>query len=113
MKYYSEILHKTFDTVEELDTAEKAEKENTLAKKKEEDARAKEINAAKEAVKKAREECVSSFEVYREKLSRLRETEQKLVDLEKKHASLTTTSTKDVDGDWAVKDLYDLLRRFL
>lgn len=113
MKYYSEILHKTFDTVEELTEAEKVEREKTLAKKKEEDARAEEINAAKEAVKKAKEECVSSFEVYREKLSRLRETEQELVDLEKKHSSLTTTSNKDVDEDWMVKDLYDFLRRFL
>ena len=53
MKYYSEILQKTFDTVKELNDAEAAEKENAVLKQKEKDAHTAEIKAAKEAVEKA------------------------------------------------------------
>ena len=123
MKYYSEILRKTFDTVKELNDAETAEKERVLAKQKEEAARTEEIRAAKEALKKAKEEYVASLQVCRENLSRVGEAEQKLVDLERKYKSLSTDfsdgvlkktgNTEDKDGDWMVRDFYNFLRKFL
>lgn len=115
MKYYSEILRKTFDTVKELNDAETAEKERVLAKQKEEAARTEEI-------KKAKEEYVASLQVCRENLSRVGEAEQKLVDLERKYKSLSDYSdgvlkksgdTGDKDGDWMVRDFYNFLRKFL
>lgn len=122
MKYYSEILRKTFDTVKELDDAETAEKEKVLARQKEDAARAEEISAAKEALKKAKEEYVASLKVCRENLSRVGEAEQKLVDLERKYKSLSDYSdgvlkkaedSGDKDGDWMVRDFYNFLRKFL
>lgn len=123
MKYYSEILRKTFDTVKELNDAETMEKEKVLAKQKEEGARTEEIKAAKEALKKAKEEYVASLKVCRENLSRVGEAEQKLVDLERKYKSLSTDfsdgilkksgDTEDKDGDWMVRDFYNFLRKFL
>ena len=122
MKYYSEILRKTFDTVKELDDAETAEKEKVLARQKEDAARAEEISTAKEALKKAKEEYVASLKVCRENLSRVGEAEQKLVDLERKYKSLSDYSngvlkksedSVDKDGDWMVRDFYNFLRKFL
>ena len=80
MKYYSEILGKVFDTVEELNDAETAEKENALAKQKEEAARTEEINAAKEAVKKAKKDYDDALKVCREALSRWTTAERELAD---------------------------------
>mgnify|MGYP007006895128 FL=1 len=123
MKYYSEILRKTFDTVKELNDVETAEKEKVLAKQKEDAARTEEIKAAKEALKKAKEEYVVSLKACRENLSRVGEAEQKLVDLERKYKSLSTDfsdgvlkkagATGDKDGDWMVRDFYNFLRKFL
>ena len=61
MKYYSEILNKNFDTVEDLDAAEKAEKKKALAKAKEDAARKEEIDAAK----KKRDEAKADYEASR------------------------------------------------
>lgn len=112
MKYYSEILRKTFDTIEALETAETEEKKRVVAKQKEEDARAEEIKAAKEAVEKAKEEYLFSLKICRENLSRLSEAERKLTDLEKKYNSPTTPRSKYSD-DWMIGDLYTFLRKFL
>lgn len=61
MKYYSEILNKNFDTVEDLETAEKAEKKKALAKAKEDAARKEEIDTAK----KKRDEAKADYETSR------------------------------------------------
>ena len=61
MKYYSEILNKNFDTVEDLDAAEKAEKNRLVEKAKAEDARKAEIEAAK----KKRDEAKADYEASR------------------------------------------------
>ena len=61
MKYYSEVLNKNFDTVEDLDAAEKAEKEKALAKAKEDAARKEEIDAAK----KKRDDAKADYEASR------------------------------------------------
>lgn len=80
MKYYSEILQKTFDTVKELNDAEAAEKERVLERQKEEAVRTEEINAAKEAVKKAKEDYEAALKVCREALSRWSTAERELAD---------------------------------
>ena len=80
MKYYSEILQKTFDTVKELNDAETAEKENAVLKQKEKDARTAEIKAAKEAVEKAKKEYEAALKVCREALSRWTTAERELAD---------------------------------
>lgn len=80
MKYYSEILQKTFDTVKELNDAEAAEKERVLERQKEEAVRTEEINAAKEAVEKAKEEYDDALKVCREALSRWTTAEKELAD---------------------------------
>ena len=87
MKYYSEILRKTFDTVKELNDAEAAEKEKVIEKQKEEAAHTEEINAAKEAVKKAKEDYYASLKVCREAMDRWSAAERKLVAVEKKNRS--------------------------
>lgn len=92
MKYYSEILNKNFDTVEDLETAEKAEKEKVLAKAKEEAAHTEEINAAKEAVKKAKEDYYAALNVCREAMDRWSAAERELVAVEKKNRSATGSS---------------------
>ena len=79
MKYYSEILQKTFDTVKELNDAEAAEKENAVLKQKEKDARTAEIKAAKDEVDKAKEEYEAALKVCREALSRWTTAERELV----------------------------------
>lgn len=61
MKYYSEVLRKTFDTIEDLETAEKTEREKAMAKAKEEAARTEEINAAK----KKRDDAKADYEASR------------------------------------------------
>lgn len=61
MKYYSEILNKNFDTIEDLESAEKAEKKKVLAEAKENAARKAEIDAAK----KARDDAKADYEASR------------------------------------------------
>ena len=61
MKYYSEILNKNFDTVEDLEAAEKVEEKKSLAKAKEDAARKAEIEAAK----KKRDEAKADYEASR------------------------------------------------
>ena len=61
MKYYSEILNKNFDTIEDLDAAEKAEKNHLVEKAKEDAARKAEIEAAK----KKRDEAKADYEASR------------------------------------------------
>lgn len=107
MKYYSEVLNKNFDTIEDLESAEKAEKKKVLAKAKEDAARTEEINAAKEAVKKATEAYVTALKVCWEKLSLLKETDQRLLDLEKKN---TSPSNKGTDFSWVLGDFYNIFR---
>lgn len=87
MKYYSEILNKNFDTVENLEAAEKAEKEKVLAKAKEDAARTEEINAAKEVVKRAKEDYEVALKVCREAMDRWSAAEGELIAAEKKNRS--------------------------
>lgn len=89
MKYYSEVLNKNFDTVEDLEAAEKEEKKKVLAKAKEGAARKAEIDAAKEAVKKAKEDYEVALNVCHEAMDRWSAAERELVAVEKKNRSTT------------------------
>lgn len=63
MKYYSEILNKNFDTVEELEIEEKIKKAELVS-----EARNKQIAEAKKAVEDACKDVERSREAYKEKL---------------------------------------------
>ena len=85
MKYYSEVLNKNFDTIEDLESAEKTEKEKAIAKAKEDAARKEEIDAAKKACDDAKADYENALKVCREALSRWSAAERKLVTVENKN----------------------------
>lgn len=106
MKYYSEILRKTFDTVKELNDAETAEKERVLEKQKEEAVRTEEIKAAKEAVEKAKEEYEIAFKACREALSRWSAAERELVAVKNRNRSAAGYSQTDDDFKRLIEKLF-------
>ena len=106
MKYYSEILRKTFDTVKELNDAETAEKEKVLEKQKEEAVRTEEIKAAKEAVEKAKEEYEIAFKACREALSRWSTAERELVAVKNRNRSAAGYSQTDDDFKRLIEKLF-------
>ncbi len=110
MKYYSELLKKPFDTVEELEKAEQEKKEqiNALKKKNEErTTRAKEIeNAYKsylDTKKKAFEEIDNAYYHYLE-------LRNKFVD---DYGSFHMTFTdKDDNGNYSLSSSFEDVTRF-
>lgn len=87
MKYYSEILNKNFDTIEDLESAEKTEKEKVLAKAKEDAARKAEIDAAKKVRDDAKADYDAALKVCREALARWNAAERELVVVENRNRS--------------------------
>lgn len=87
MKYYSEILNKNFDTVEDLEAAERVEKERVIAKTKEDAALKAEIDAAKKIRDDAKADYCAALNACHEALSRWNEAEKKLSDVEVKNRS--------------------------
>lgn len=85
MKYYSEVLNKNFDTIEDLESAEKAEKKKVLAKAKEDAARKAEIDAAKKACDDAKADYENALKVCREALSRWSAAEKELIAVENRN----------------------------
>ena len=110
MKYYSEVLNKNFDTIEDLESAEKAEKKKVLAKAKEDAARKAEIDAAKKVRDAAKADYENALKVCREALSRWSAAEKELVAVENRNrAASGYTRTYDAFkklaerwglGDW-------------
>ena len=88
MKYYSEILNKNFDTVEDLEAAEKIEKERVITKTKEDAALKAEIDAAKKNRDDAKADYCAALNACHEALSRWNEAEKKLNDVEAKNRSV-------------------------
>ena len=88
MKYYSEILNKNFDTVEDLESAEKIEKERVIAKTKEDAALKAEIDAAKKVRDAAKADYRTALNACHEAVSRWNEAEKKLSDVEAKNRSV-------------------------
>ena len=87
MKYYSEVLNKNFDTIEDLESAEKTEKEKVLTKAKEDAARKAEIDAAKKACNAAKADYEAALKVRREALARWSAAERELVAVENRNRS--------------------------
>lgn len=85
MKYYSEVLNKNFDTIEDLESAEKAEKKKGLAKAKEDAARKAEIDAAKKVRDDAKADYDAALKVCREALARWSAAERELVTVERRN----------------------------
>ena len=85
MKYYSEVLNKNFDTIEDLESAEKTEKEKVLAEAKENAARKAEIDAAKKVCDAAKADYEDAVKACREALSRWSAAERKLVTVENRN----------------------------
>lgn len=88
MKYYSEVLNKNFDAIEDLESAEKTEKEKVLAKAKEDAARKAEIDAAKKACDAAKADYEDALKVCREALARWSAAERELVAVENRNRSV-------------------------
>ena len=88
MKYYSEVLNKNFDTIDDLESAEKVEKEKVLAKAKEDAARKVEIDAAKKACDAAKADYEDALKVCREALARWSAAERELVAVENRNRSV-------------------------
>lgn len=87
MKYYSEVLNKNFDTIEDLESAEKAEKKKVLAKAKEDAARKAEIDVAKKVCDAAKADYEAAIKACREALSRWNAAERELVTVENRNRS--------------------------
>ena len=85
MKYYSEVLNKNFDTIDDLESAEKVEKEKVLAKAKEDAARKAEIDAAKKIRDDAKADYDAALKMCREALARWNAAERKLVVVENRN----------------------------
>ena len=88
MKYYSEVLNKNFDTIEDLESAEKTEKKKVLTKAKEDTARKAEIDAAKKACNAAKADYEDALKVCREALARWSAAERELVAVENRNRSV-------------------------
>ena len=111
MKYYSEVLNKNFDTIEDLESAEKTEKEKVLTKAKEDAARKAEIDAAKKACDAAKADYENAFKVCREALSRWRAAERELVTIENKNRAAsgyaqTYDAFKKLAEPWGLTDWF-------
>ena len=111
MKYYSEVLNKNFDTIEDLESAEKTEKEKVLAKSKEDAARKAEINAAKKACDDAKADYENALKVCREALDRWNAAERELVTIENKNRSAsgyaqTYDNFKKLAERWGLGDWF-------
>ena len=111
MKYYSEVLNKNFDTIEDLESAEKTEKEKVLAKAKEDAARKAEINAAKKACDDAKADYENALKVCREALDRWNAAERELVTIDNKNRSAsgyaqTYDNFKKLAERWGLGDWF-------
>lgn len=106
MKYYSEVLNKNFDTIEDLESAEEAEKKKVLAEAKENAARKAEIDAAKKARDDAKADYEAALKVCREALSRWSAAEKELTAVENKNKSVMTVGSSQTYDDF-IKKLID------
>ena len=111
MKYYSEVLNKNFDTIEDLESAEEAEKKKVLTKAKEDAARKAEIDAAKKARDAAKAEYEDALKVCREALARWSAAESELATLENRNRSAasyaqTYDNFKKLAEPWGLTDWF-------
>ena len=111
MKYYSEVLNKNFDTIDDLESAEKTEKEKALTKAKDDAARKAEIDAAKKACDDAKADYENALKVCREALDRWNAAEKELVTIENKNRAAsgytrTYDNFKKLAEKWGLGDWF-------
>ena len=111
MKYYSEILNKNFDTVEDLEAAEKVEEKKSLAKAKEDAARKAEIDAAKKICDAAKADYEDAVKVCHEALARWSAAERKLITVENRNRAAsgyaqTYDDFKKLAERWGLTDWF-------
>ena len=111
MKYYSEVLNKNFDTIEDLESAEKAEKNRLVEKAKAEDARKAEIEAAKKKRDEAKADYEDALKVCREALARWNAAERELVTVENRNRAAsgyaqTYDDFKKLAERWGLTDWF-------
>ena len=111
MKYYSEVLNKNFDTIEDLESAEKTEKEKVLTKVKEDAARKAEIDAAKKACDAAKADYEDALKVCREALARWSAAERELITVENRNRAAsgytrTYDDFKKLAEPWGLTDWF-------
>ena len=111
MKYYSEVLNKNFDTIEDLESAEEAEKKKVLTKAKEDAARKAEIAAAKKACDDAKADYENALKVCRDALSRWSAAEKERVAVENRNRSAggqphTYDDLKKLAEPWGLTDWF-------
>ncbi len=111
MKYYSEVLNKNFDTIEDLESAEKEEKKKALAKAKEDADRKAEIDAAKKVCDDAKADYEAALKVCREALSHWSAAEKELVAVENRNRSAagyaqTYDNFKKLAERWGLGDWF-------
>ena len=82
MKYHSEVLNKNFDTIEDLESAEEAEKKKVLAKAKEEEEQKEKLESARKIRDEKRKEYTSSILACNRALSELKEADANVKDIE-------------------------------
>ena len=113
MKYYSEILNKNFDTVEDLEAAEKVEKNRLVEKAKAEDARKAEIDTAKKKRDEAKADYEAALKVCREALSRWSAAEKEFVAVERKNSPVINPSQLNDDfmelvKKWGLRNVFSI-----
>ena len=111
MKYYSEVLNKNFDTIEDLESAEEVEKKKVLIKAKEDAARKAEIDAAKKARDDAKADYEAALRVCREALSRWSAAERELTAVEHRNRAAsgyaqTYDNFKKLAEPWGLTDWF-------
>ena len=111
MKYYSEVLNKNFDTIDDLESAEKVEKEKAIAKAKEDADRKAEIDAAKKVRDAAKADYEEALKVCREALARWSAAERELVTVENRNRAAsgyaqTYDNFKKLAEPWGLTDWF-------
>lgn len=117
MKYYSEILKKNFDTVEDLETAERNEKERVVKAEKErmaaEAERKEKVAVAKAEFDEALRDYKSAVKKYDETIAEMKRllinAETRYLEKKKKYEEATCA---DLTGNWDSEYPYRLFDMF-
>ena len=120
MKYYSEVLNKNFDTIEDLESAEKTEKEKVLTKVKEDEEQKEKLESARKIRDEKRKEYTSSILACNRALSELKEADANVKDIENSISHKKSTSSfyayANIDGKEFYsesEDAWKMLSEFL
>lgn len=102
MKYYSEILNKTFDTVDALEAAEREEKSRLVEKAKAEDDKKKKLEEATKVMEKAYQDYSAARAASDDAYSKYLEARKKYLNLVLVHRGSQSSNSFDTlfDGNF-------------